>query len=89
MFPSSLHENALDQCFDFFHFLIAAYNGHLDVVKWLHANRTEGCTKNALDWAAIYGHIQVVHWLHKNRTHDVRDRSNTNFYAFGAEKKDE
>ena len=31
----------------------AAIDGHLEVVKYLHENRTEGCTKDAMDWAAI------------------------------------
>jgi len=39
-----------------------------EVVKWLHANRTEGCTWKAMDFAAMYGHLDVVKWLHTNRT---------------------
>ncbi|KAI8925251.1 hypothetical protein BC831DRAFT_462006 [Entophlyctis helioformis] len=46
----------------------AAENGHLHVVKWLHANRTEGCTTNAMDWAARSGHLHVVKWLLAHRT---------------------
>jgi hypothetical protein len=46
---------------------LAASNGHLEVVKWLHENRMEGCTKYAMDWAAWYGHLEVVKWLHENR----------------------
>ena len=46
----------------------AAKYGHLEIVKWLHVNRTEGCTKNAMDLAAENGHLEVVKWLHENRT---------------------
>ena len=27
----------------------AAENGHIEIVKWLHINRKEGCTKNVMD----------------------------------------
>ncbi|OWY93471.1 hypothetical protein PHMEG_00037128 [Phytophthora megakarya] len=47
---------------------IAAANGHLAVVKWLHFNRPEGCTIAAMNKAASHGHIDVVQWLHSNRT---------------------
>jgi hypothetical protein len=47
---------------------LAAKNGHLDVVKWLHEHRTEGCTTVAMNYAAYKGHLHVVKWLHKNRT---------------------
>jgi len=46
----------------------AASFGHLEVVKFLHENRTEGCTKNAIIWAASRGHLEVVKFLHFNRT---------------------
>ena len=45
---------------------IAARNGHLDVVMWLHENRTEGCSDWAVDYAAKYGHLEVVRWLYQN-----------------------
>jgi len=45
----------------------AAWNGHLETVKWLHANRTEGCTKSAMDGSAWYGHLDTVMWLHENQ----------------------
>ncbi|EEY59984.1 uncharacterized protein PITG_13149 [Phytophthora infestans T30-4] len=41
---------------------VAAAHGHLDVVRWLHANRTEGYG------AASGGHLDVAKWLHQNRT---------------------
>jgi hypothetical protein len=44
----------------------AAANGHLVVVKWLHANRNEGCTRYAMDRAEANGHLDVVRWLHEN-----------------------
>jgi len=46
---------------------LAASYGHLDVVKWLHANRTEGCTKWSMIMASVNGHLDVVKWLHTNR----------------------
>ncbi len=39
-----------------------------DSLKWLHENRTEGCTTRAMDWAADKGHLDVMIWLHENRT---------------------
>jgi ankyrin repeat protein len=56
----------------------AAIYGHLEVVKWLYYNHlSEGCTQNAMNWAAsyramnyaaLYGHLSVVKWLHYHRT---------------------
>ena len=37
------------------------------MVKWLHENRREGCTTEAIDLAASHGHLEVVKWLHNNR----------------------
>ncbi|OWZ24626.1 hypothetical protein PHMEG_000307 [Phytophthora megakarya] len=38
----------------------AASSGALEVVKWLHRNRTEGSTTAAMNEAARNGHIRVV-----------------------------
>ncbi|KAK1944312.1 putative ankyrin repeat protein L62 [Phytophthora citrophthora] len=46
----------------------AASNGYLDIVKWLHVNRSEGCTYAAMDRAAANGHLDVLKWLHDNRS---------------------
>jgi hypothetical protein len=46
----------------------AAANGKLEVVRFLHDNRTEGCTMGVMDQAAGNGHLDVVKWLHFNRT---------------------
>lgn len=43
---------------------IAAMNGHLNVVKFLHGKLGVPCTPNAMDVAAIHGHLDVVKWLH-------------------------
>ena len=45
----------------------AAMKGHLDVVKWLHVYRMEGCSENAMNLAAANGYLHVVRWLHDNR----------------------
>ena len=45
----------------------AARKGHLNVVQWLHTNRTIGCTSLAMYSAAVHGHLQVVQFLRKNR----------------------
>ena len=46
----------------------AAANGHLDFIQWLHSNRSEGCTDDAMDKAAQNGHLDVIQWLHSNRS---------------------
>ncbi|KAG6946529.1 hypothetical protein JG687_00016640, partial [Phytophthora cactorum] len=48
--------------------LLAADKGHLELVKWLHANRYESCAEHAMDAAARAGHLPVVKWLHFNRS---------------------
>ncbi|KAG1693003.1 hypothetical protein DVH05_024039 [Phytophthora capsici] len=41
----------------------AAGLGRLDLVVWLHENRTEGYTTHAIELAAKNGHLDVVKWL--------------------------
>lgn len=36
---------------------VSAMHGHLEVVQWLAANRPEGCTTKAMDWAAMEGKL--------------------------------
>ncbi|KAL2913037.1 hypothetical protein HK105_207492 [Polyrhizophydium stewartii] len=43
-------------------------SGSLELVAWLHANRPEGCTAEAMDWAAMLGHLHIIQWLSANRT---------------------
>jgi hypothetical protein len=38
----------------------AATEGHLHIVQWLHANRTEGCSTAAMDDAASMGYFVIV-----------------------------
>lgn len=47
--------------------VMAAAQGHLEVVTYLHHNREEGTTVEALDLAATFGHLEVVKFLHENR----------------------
>lgn len=42
---------------------IAAESSHFYVVQWLHENRTEGCTTQAIGGVAENGHIEVVKFL--------------------------
>lgn len=44
----------------------AAEIGRIDILEWLHNNRTEGCTTHAMDWAAGSGYLQIVEWLDAN-----------------------
>lgn len=53
----------------------AACWGSLRSVRWLHENRTEGCTTEAMDWAAINGHGDVVAYLHENRPEGCTSRA--------------
>ncbi|EGG22821.1 hypothetical protein DFA_04951 [Cavenderia fasciculata] len=46
----------------------ASTHGYLDVLQFLHENRTEGCLTLAMDEAAKNGHFEVVKFLHYNRT---------------------
>ncbi|EFA82653.1 hypothetical protein PPL_04346 [Heterostelium album PN500] len=56
---------------------LASKHNRLDNVKWLHENRTEGCSKAAMIYASTNGNIQLVKWLHENRTEGC-DRSAMN-----------
>jgi hypothetical protein len=46
----------------------AAGCNHLEVIKWLHKNRSEGCNPYAMNSAADSGHLEVIKWLHTNRS---------------------
>ncbi|KDO28559.1 hypothetical protein SPRG_06417 [Saprolegnia parasitica CBS 223.65] len=62
----SLHERGLECSSDAMD--NAAANGHLEVVRFLHSHRREGCTVFAMDTAAANGHLDVVTLLHFHRT---------------------
>lgn len=42
---------------------IAARHGHLDMVKWLAENRSEGSAHDAMNKATKHGHPNVAKWL--------------------------
>ena len=41
----------------------AAYENHLDIVEWLHLNRSEGCSTDAIRYSARMGNLKVVEYL--------------------------
>ncbi|EGG18636.1 hypothetical protein DFA_04131 [Cavenderia fasciculata] len=59
-FPESIFKpNTMD---------IAVGKGKLEIVKFLHFNRSEGCTTMAMDNAALNNDLETVEFLHKHRT---------------------
>lgn len=46
---------------------LAAEYESINIVKWLHYNRVDGCTEFALDIAANNGDIELLEFLHENR----------------------
>lgn len=44
---------------------------HLEILQWLHNNRTEGCTNLAIHLANDGDHLDIVQWL---RLKDVQER---------------
>lgn len=55
--------------------VLAASQGHLEMITFLHHNRNEGTTTDAMDVAATYGHLHVVRWLHLNRKEGCTTRA--------------
>ncbi|KAF0696198.1 Aste57867_13030 [Aphanomyces stellatus] len=47
---------------------VAAANGHLGVLQWLHTHRPFGCTTDAMDHAAKHGHLAILQWLDLHRS---------------------
>jgi len=43
----------------------AADYGHLEIIKWLHANGYNGTT-DAMNYASLHGYLNIVKWLHAN-----------------------
>eukprot|EP00122_Pirum_gemmata_P015755 Pgem_evm1s14734 len=46
---------------------LAARNGFIETVKFLHLNRQEGATTEAFDEAAKNGHLKVCSFLNFHR----------------------
>jgi hypothetical protein len=38
---------------------LAAFNGHLETLKWLHDNG-KTCTTDAMYWSAMDGHLESI-----------------------------
>ena len=45
----------------------AVIYGQLEIVKWLHENRNEGCSGHTIDHVAQHGHWEIVRFLKNNR----------------------
>jgi hypothetical protein len=65
----------------------ACASGYLAVVKWLHYNRSEGCTPQALRNAVQGGYLSIVKWLLTHRLEGksdnlLRDAAASNELAF-------
>lgn len=45
-----------------------AQKGYLVTIQYLIANRLEGCSAYAKEFAAVNGHFGVFEWLHENRS---------------------
>lgn len=41
-------------------------SGDMAILLWIHANRTERCSKEALGYAVSGGHTKMAHWLYTN-----------------------
>lgn len=54
---------------------LAAAQGHLEMVIFLHETRREGTTVNAMDLAATFGRLEVVRWLHEHRQEGCTTRA--------------
>ncbi|EFA80849.1 hypothetical protein PPL_06437 [Heterostelium album PN500] len=52
-----------------------AAKGNLDLLKFFHQNRSEGCTSLAMHNAAINGQLKIVEFLHANRTEGCRENT--------------
>ncbi|EGG18318.1 hypothetical protein DFA_03812 [Cavenderia fasciculata] len=61
----------------------AAKNGLLDVVEFLHYNRTEKVSTQVMDNAA-FAHLDIVKFLHYNRTEGATTRAMDNASSRGA-----
>ncbi|EGG25065.1 hypothetical protein DFA_03311 [Cavenderia fasciculata] len=62
------HDHAIPNSFTQQMFNYAGEVGALKVVKFLHLNRTEGCTTLAMDSSGKSGYLEVCQWIYANRT---------------------
>lgn len=51
----------------------AAQSNRLDIVQWLHQNRSEGCTTAAMDVAAGHGYLESSSGFTKIEPNDARE----------------
>ncbi|EGG16761.1 hypothetical protein DFA_07739 [Cavenderia fasciculata] len=60
----------------------AAAKGHLNIIKFLQENRTEGCSRGAMNISSANGHLDCVRFLHNHRsegcTTDAMDEASAN-----------
>ncbi|EFA75839.1 hypothetical protein PPL_10894 [Heterostelium album PN500] len=56
-------------------FMDAVARCNLDIVKFLHYNRSEGCSIDAMNNAIGYGQTETVKFLYENRTEGYSDES--------------
>lgn len=55
----------------------AAKHNYLELIKWLHVNKKEGCTNRIMDIAVTHGNLRIVEWLYTHRTEGCTSRAIT------------
>ncbi|CAK5030443.1 unnamed protein product [Aphanomyces euteiches] len=70
-----IHENCPEVQFQQSDMDDAAAVGDLEMVRFLHEHRKEGCTTAAMNSAVYYGHIEVLKFLQQNRSEGCSGRS--------------
>ena len=45
----------------------AVYYKRLNIIKWLHKNTSEKCSRWEINLAAENGYLNILKWLHKNK----------------------
>ncbi|RKO84848.1 hypothetical protein BDK51DRAFT_27174 [Blyttiomyces helicus] len=71
-----IHDKALPDAFTRSALDVAAYRSNdLDLIRFLHEFRTEGCTTEAMDSAVMHGRQDVVRFLHEHRTEGCTTRA--------------
>lgn len=57
-----------DETLEYGLWVLGSQTGSIPFIQYLHYNRKKGCTKDAMNWAALNGYLDLMKWFHTHRT---------------------